>query len=473
MIAIAGVGLCTAQGATRDILAGGVLAAPGRLPWPPGLRASCSIGFSARGIDPALRGAARWHALADAALTDLGGSRDVPVIAASCNGGADLAEAGDWAGAFATLEIAGPIASAACASGIHALWLGATRIAAGCDELIVLAVDALSSVNHDQFESLRVFSETPTPWQPGATGFLPGEAAVAIRLVRAREGDRLPRLGGPLLAHDLQGVDALAALVAVGPNEVACVLGQGTGPVAVDDRELAALAHLPLEIPISTPLAAFGHAIGASGLLSVALAGIARSHPIDALAMPGSSSDGRALGTTDRDGHPTSDRRGLDAPERSRGDSLVICRALGGACAVVRIGSAGTVPTAIGRPPPAWTAPAEPPALRMPVLRRISSEALAHRPHAPPAALVVRLDAPLVPPADARIGGRLLPSVVLEMTPGFIAQLVARAWGYGGPALCLVGGSDADWSDTLAACREVHGTTLVLHVGADGWKWDA
>jgi len=48
------------------------------------------------------------------------------------------------------------------------------------------------------------------------------------------------------------------------------------------------------------------------------------------------------------------------------------------------------------------------------------------------------------PPASAVIGGRLLPSAVLEITPGFASQLVARCWGFSGPSLCLVGDVDRD-----------------------------
>ena len=44
-----------------------------------------------------------------------------------------------------------------------------------------------------------------------------------------------------------------------------------------------------------------------------------------------------------------------------------------------------------------------------------------------------------MPPPRAVLGGRLLPSAVLEMTPGRVAMLVAQMWGYTGPTLCLVG----------------------------------
>ncbi|MFY9825796.1 MAG: hypothetical protein WAM82_30785, partial [Thermoanaerobaculia bacterium] len=78
--------------------------------------------------------------------------------------------------------------------------------------------------------------------------------------------------------------------------------------------------------------------------------------------------------------------------------------------------------------------------LQHPLLRRLAEEAPRHRPPEPPDLLVVRLGEPLMPPQRAVIGGRLLPSAVLEITPGRAALEVARGWGYRGPTLCLVGG---------------------------------
>jgi hypothetical protein len=54
------------------------------------------------------------------------------------------------------------------------------------------------------------------------------------------------------------------------------------------------------------------------------------------------------------------------------------------------------------------------------------------------------MDEPLIPDERASIGGRLLPSAVLELTPGFVPQLIARCWGFTGGALCLVGDGGAD-----------------------------
>ena len=164
------------------------------------------------------------------------------------------------------------------------------------------------------------------------------------------------------------------------------------------------------------------------------------------------------------------DGRPLGPPEAVAGDVLVLCRALGGACAVARTGDASESQLEDIRVEARWVEPRPPPPLRLPLLRRIAA---LPRPAELPGAIIVRLDAPLVPPDDARIGSRLLPSVVLEITPGFIAQLLASTWGFAGPALTLVGGSDAGWVPTLAAIRRVCDPVLVLHVHARDFEWGA
>ena len=87
-------------------------------------------------------------------------------------------------------------------------------------------------------------------------------------------------------------------------------------------------------------------------------------------------------------------------------------------------------------------------------LKRLAEEATMRRPAGPPDLLILRLEKPLAPPPSAIIGGRLLPSAVLETTPGFASQLIARCWGYTGPALCLVGNVDADPYGLTNALRE-------------------
>ena len=87
-------------------------------------------------------------------------------------------------------------------------------------------------------------------------------------------------------------------------------------------------------------------------------------------------------------------------------------------------------------------------------LKRLASEALDHRPATPPDVLILRMDKPVSPPPSAIIGNRLLPSAVLEITPGFASQLIASRWGFSGPALCLVGDVDSDPYNLTNALRE-------------------
>jgi hypothetical protein len=100
-------------------------------------------------------------------------------------------------------------------------------------------------------------------------------------------------------------------------------------------------------------------------------------------------------------------------------------------------------------------------------LRQIASEAVRYRPQVPPDILVVRMDEPLIPDERASIGGRLLPSAVLELTPGFVPQLIARCWGFTGGAFCLVGKIEGDstTSQMLEACRESGLTVARINLG--------
>jgi hypothetical protein len=326
---------------------------------------------------------------------------------------------------------------------LQALYVARLFLLAGySDEVVVLAVDILSAASHDNFEVLRVLSERPAPWQQTSDGFMLGEAAVALRLVRTEDAWGAPCLNGPIMGSDLAGHDGLRApLSGLRPEELKLILGQGTGPFQNDEAELSALrAAVGKSVPLATPLAHFGHTLGASSLLSVALAALAwkAEGPLPALSMPARSA---------MDGRPLFDGSAQD------GDVLVTCRAMSGACAVASVGAPAE--THLQRSD-VWQTSVEQGALMHPVLRRIATEAVRYRPQAPPDILVVRMDEPLLPDERASIGGRLLPSAVLELTPGFVPQLIARCWGFVGGALCLVGKDDGDrlTSQIIEACEE-------------------
>ncbi len=364
-VAISAIGLATAQANSPTVL-----------PWEPSHWSVSRICY--RAVDSSLTGAARWRALVKKAFADLGPlPREMPLFVGSCNGDASR----NWEQAFDTSVLLEdtpwaneglPVFSSSCASGLHALYVAKQLLAAGAiDDAIVLAADILSQSNHENFEGLRVLAERPIePWRPASQGFILGEAAVILRLSRAEEAN----FSGPELGSDLEDHDGLSSVIeALRAEDASVVLGQGTGP--------------------------YGHTLGASGLLSL------------------------ALGT------------------RS-GKSVVACRAMNGACAAAMVGR-GFLAKAQRRKE-SWRKSAKPGVMMNEVLKRLASEAFEQRPAGPPDVLILRMEKPLSPPPSAIIGGRLLPSAVLEITPGFASQLIARCWGFSGPSLCLVGDVDRD-----------------------------
>jgi hypothetical protein len=455
-VAIASVGLATAQGSASDIVNGAVRCSPTKLRWRADKWTTCHSSYQAVGIEPLLNGRDRWLALAKQALQECFGkntpSPKTPLLVASCNGAATGFDPDTWRHAFDAETLlkgttkakkSGPVFSASCNSGLQALYIAKLLLLAGySDDVIVLAVDILSPASHDNFEVLRVLSDTPTPWQHTSSGFIPGEAAVALRLVRTQGAEGAPLLNGPILGSDLEGYDGLSTLLSeLRPERLKLILGQGTGPFQSDELELAALrATVGKTVPLATPLAHFGHTLGASSLLSVALAALAwkPTGPLPALSMPTATAiDGRQL---------------FDGSGRE-GNVLVTCRALSGACAAASVGSSAGPD--IHRPQ-RWYQSVEPGVLMHRTLRQIATEAVRYRPQVPPDILVVRMDEPLLPNERASIGGRMLPSAVLELTPGFVPQLIARCWGFTGGALCLVGPDEGDkaTSEMIEACEE-------------------
>jgi hypothetical protein len=466
-IAIASIGLATAQGNVTNVLNGNSPRPPAELLWSADRWTTCRFCRPVHEIDPALSGAARWQALAKAALDDCLSERmpsaETALLIASCNGGAEDFNMKSWGTAFdARLLLAGiawagvnlPVISASCASGLHALYLARQLLATGRDEVIILAVDILSASNHDNFEGLRVLSSgSNPPWQATGTGFLLGEAAVAMRLVPTKKADSTPCLAGPVLGNDLNGNHApervLQPLAVTTPD---LILGQGTGPAEIDAIELSALRScIDLNVPLATPLTHFGHTLGASGLLSVALAALA---PLPLLSMPAPFAvDGRPLAN------------GSTKPAKV----MIVCRALSGACAAACISTTAYEhnPSPVSQ---IWQQVCAPEPLMHEALQRIAEEAMPNRPAKPPDMLIVWLEAPLAPRNKAYIGGRLLPSAVLEITPGFVPQLIARCWGFTGPAFCLVGETSVEVGvfQLFQACRNSHRSVRLIRVRGNG-----
>lgn len=153
-------------------------------------------------------------------------------------------------------------------------------------------------------------------------------------------------------------------------------------------------------------------------------------------------------------------------PVRENTTALATCRALNGACAATGVGKISHAKTL--RRNAGWARSVTPAPLMNPVLKRLASEAYDQRPAETPDVLILRLEKPLAPPPSAIIGERLLPSAVLEMTPGFASQLIARCWGYTGPALCLVGNVDVDPYGLINAFRESEQNVFQVNLRGSG-----
>jgi len=458
-IAIKGIGLATAQGNTTEIIESRSFRTATELPWATSKSTISRLCYPAAGI--ALSGVARWQALATTALAEIVGSGKTPLLVASCNGSADQS----WEKAFETKALLAnthwadddlPVFSSSCASGIHALYAARELLTSGAvKEVLVLAADILERSNHENFESLRVLAEEPcTPWQSTSSGFILGEAAVVLRLVRAEDDAALTVLHGPEPGSDLVEHDALSSVIeALAPGKPTTIFGQGTGPYASDVAELRALAaFVDKDVPIITPLSHFGHTLGASSLLSIALAAVLPSLAIST----DSTIDGRPIC---RGGPPW-------PPGAESANVLATCRALNGACAATGVGEISHAKTQ--RRKAGWARSVIPGPLMNPMLKRLATEAFEQRPVEPPDVLILRLEKPLAPLPSAVIGERLLPSAVLEMTPGFASQLIARCWGYTGPALCLVGNVDVDRYGLTNAFRESKQNVFQVNLRGSG-----
>src|SRR5215213_2645469 len=368
-VAISGTGLATAQGSTAEILESKTPHSPTELPWTPNKWNASRICYPALDVDASLSGAGRWRALVRKAFADLGEPvRDTPLLVASCNGDASR----NWEQAFDTSALlegtpwAGkrlPVFSSSCASGIHALFAARHLLTSGvADQVLVLAADILSQSNHENFESLRVLAETPgPPWQSASQGFILGETAVVLKLVRSENGEQLD---GPELGSDLGDHNGLASVLeALSPRNSSLILGQGTGPFQNDTAELAAFsAYINKDTPLATPLAYFGHTLGASGLLAVALGAL--SHRTQA-AIPSLTSPAAET----FDGRPLC-RGGPSWPPLQ--NILTTCRALNGACAATGVG--GEFPAKTQRNKGVWKRSVAPGPLMNETLRMLASQ---------------------------------------------------------------------------------------------------
>jgi len=200
------------------------------------------------------------------------------------------------AGAF---ELEGPrfTLHTACASGGSAILLGAELIRAGeADAAVVGGSDALARITLSGFRALRLVGGEPCrPFDRNRLGLSLGEGAGVLVLeraevARARGATVLAKLlsgGESTDAHHLtappeDGSGAARALedalrrAGLTPDEVDHVNAHGTGTVANDASEAAALRSVfgrrAARLPVTSIKGALGHTLGAAGAIEAVAA---------------------------------------------------------------------------------------------------------------------------------------------------------------------------------------------------------
>ncbi|HAD04620.1 MAG TPA: beta-ketoacyl synthase [Desulfuromonas sp.] len=184
--------------------------------------------------------------------------------------------------------------NAACASSTLALARGASLIASGAaDAVLVCSLDLVSEFVFSGFAALQALSSEPSrPFDRRRNGLSLGEGGAALLLMseeRARRDGRqsLATLLGWGVANDanhvtapardgcglIQAVRQALGRAAVPPAAVVGISAHGTGTVYNDLMELTAFAAVfgERKLPLHSVKGAIGHTLGAAGGIEAAL----------------------------------------------------------------------------------------------------------------------------------------------------------------------------------------------------------
>jgi 3-oxoacyl-[acyl-carrier-protein] synthase II len=189
----------------------------------------------------------------------------------------------------------GPVATPqlACASGTHAVALGASWIRAGrADVVLAGGTDLLCRFVVAGFNCLRATSDAARPFDRRRKGLVLGEGSAIVVLesdahARARGARIRARVSGVgaaadanhMTAPDREGAGAARAIRAalddagVAPDGVGFVSAHGTGTPYNDAMEAAALTRVfgAGRVPVNSIKGAIGHTLGAAGALEAVL----------------------------------------------------------------------------------------------------------------------------------------------------------------------------------------------------------
>ncbi|HEY1686537.1 MAG TPA: beta-ketoacyl synthase N-terminal-like domain-containing protein [Tepidisphaeraceae bacterium] len=181
--------------------------------------------------------------------------------------------------------------SAACASALHALIRAVMMIRSGEVEraLVVAAESSLHPLFLACFDRLGVLAKAGEPCRPFDVyrrGFHVSQCAAAVCLESSQSAQgrgiaTIERIGLAGDAFHITGSDPTAATLAkvlkcvVGPDARDLIHAHGTGTVANDAAELAAISSVLCSLSpcrnVYSHKAALGHSLGASGLVSLVL----------------------------------------------------------------------------------------------------------------------------------------------------------------------------------------------------------
>ena len=271
----------------------------------------CKIAAEIKNLQPDPQSKSRLPSLLEKLFKDfplLPLPKDCSLIGATLKGAIDSQEkiwagepaaekfaASNWVAQHFNLNNPGITINAACASSTIALTTAASRIAAGCENaILVWAAEILSEFVFAGFASLQALTpDTCRPFDKNRNGLALGEGAAALLLMSEKralkEGHKpLTKITGWGSANDAVHLTApsrdgrgliKACYRALSrgnlrPENIAAINAHGTGTIHNDNMEIAAFSKLfgPRKVPFHSIKGALGHTLGAAGALETVIA---------------------------------------------------------------------------------------------------------------------------------------------------------------------------------------------------------
>ena len=182
------------------------------------------------------------------------------------------------------------VVSNACISGLAALLQGRRMLlSGGYDHVVVVGAEVQSRFIVTGFQSLKALSEAPCkPFDAARDGLNLGEAAAAVVLGFGEDGWELVdgavrndanHISGPSRTGEGSYKALRYVLRHTSPEELAFVNVHGTSTLYNDEMEAIAIDRAGLlNVPVNALKGAFGHTMGAAGILESILS----MHAVDA-----------------------------------------------------------------------------------------------------------------------------------------------------------------------------------------------